>query len=272
MILALAIALGVAEPGAAADVELWRLDCGTLDVADFGQFSDTGAFQGERRLLTDSCYLIRHGKDYLLWDTGLDSGLKGAPKSENGFTQSLNATIPETLARIGVKPEQIGYVGISHYHFDHIGQAALFPHAKLLIGAEDFAAFKPDGANAPARDPAPLKPWVLDGAPAEQVKGDKDIFGDGSVVMLGMPGHTPGHHALLVRLARTGPVLLSGDQFHSQPSFDTDQVPSFNTNRADTLASSDRFKRLARTMGARIVIQHEPRDVAKLPAFPESAK
>jgi glyoxylase-like metal-dependent hydrolase (beta-lactamase superfamily II) len=89
--------------------------------------------------------------------------------------------------------------------------------------------------------------------------------------MLAMPGHTPGHHALLVRLARTGPVLLSGDQFHARESFEKNEVPSFNASRSDTLASSDRFRNIAANLKAVVVIQHEPADVAKLPAFPASA-
>jgi len=121
-------------------------------------------------------------------------------------------------------------------------------------------------------DPARLKPWLTDGAPVEGVGGDKDVFGDGSVMMLATPGHTPGHHVLLVKLPKTGPVLLSGDLYHSQPNFDQDEVPAFNEDRADTLASFDRFKKLAKAWKARIIIQHEQADIAKLPAFPAAAE
>lgn len=89
--------------------------------------------------------------------------------------------------------------------------------------------------------------------------------------MLAMPGHTPGHAALLVRLA-SGAVLLSGDQYHFTEAVANRGVPAFNHDRADTLASHDRFEAIARNVGARVIIQHEPADVAKLPAFPEPAK
>ena len=89
--------------------------------------------------------------------------------------------------------------------------------------------------------------------------------------MLGLPGHTPGHAALLVRLA-SGPVLLSGDQYHFSEAVANRSVPSFNTNRADTLASHDRFDRIAANVKAKVIIQHEPRDIAKLPAFPAAAE
>ena len=97
------------------------------------------------------------------------------------------------------------------------------------------------------------------------------MFGDKSVVMLDMPGHTPGHKVLLVRL-KSGPVLLSGDLYHATEQVANRGVPSFNTNRADTLASFDRFQAIARNLGAKVIIQHEPADIAKLPAFPQAAE
>lgn len=248
----------------ATDVELWRLDCGDLDVSDFGEFSDTHRYDGKPYKLVDSCYLIRHGSDYLLWDTGLSGDILGKQVVDGVFTLTLKSRIVPQLAQIGVKPEQVRFVGISHRHFDHIGQVGDFPQATLLIGAGDFAGIKAD-------NPA-FKPWISGGAKVEAVDGDKDVFGDGSVVMLGMPGHTPGHHALLVRLKGAGPVLLSGDQFHATESFEHDQVPTYNTDRAATLASIDRFKRIATNLKAKVVIQHEPADVAKLPIFPRSAR
>jgi glyoxylase-like metal-dependent hydrolase (beta-lactamase superfamily II) len=89
--------------------------------------------------------------------------------------------------------------------------------------------------------------------------------------MLNLQGHTPGHRGLLVRLA-SGPVLLSGDTYHFTEQVARRGVPPFNTNRADSLASMDRFDRLGRNLRATVIIQHEPADVAKLPAFPASAR
>jgi N-acyl homoserine lactone hydrolase len=103
------------------------------------------------------------------------------------------------------------------------------------------------------------------------VARDKDVFGDQSVTILDMPGHTPGHKVLLVRL-KSGPVLLSGDLYHATEQVTNRGVPSFNTNRADTLASFDRFQAIARTTGAKVIIQHEVDDIAKLPAFPAAAE
>lgn len=253
------------------DMKLWRLDCGTISVSDFGVFSDTGSFRGEKRDLVVGCYLIKHGSNYLLWDTGFPATLKGKTSTEWVFTTALRTTIVEQLARIGIRPDQVTHVGLSHSHDDHTGQARDFPKARLLMGKPDLDAFKaapPSGGLERAR----LAPWLDSGAPSEGVAGDKDVFGDGRVVMLKMAGHTPGHRTLLVRLPKMGPVMLSGDQFHAQASFDQNEVPTFNVDRADTLAAHDRFKRMAQTLKATIIIQHEPGDISKLPAFPAAAQ
>jgi glyoxylase-like metal-dependent hydrolase (beta-lactamase superfamily II) len=248
-----------------ADMALWRLDCGSVAVSDLDVFSDTYAYAGQTKTLTDSCYLIRHGGAYLLWDTGLPGALAGKSETDGPFTASVKERIVDQLARIGVRPEQVTYVGISHRHDDHTGQAADFPKATLLIGAGDWEAMR-------KRTPNPLAPWASGGGKVEALSGDKDLFGDGSVVLLSTPGHTESHHSLLVRLARTGPVLLTGDLYHFEENRRTRGVPGFNTDRAATLASMDRFEAIATRLHAKVIIQHEPADIAKLPAFPAAAR
>ena len=261
-----ALALACAAPAAAqgSTLQLWRLDCGTIDFSDLGVFSDTGLYAGQKKTLAASCYLIRNGDRYLLWDTGLDGGLAGKPKDKEGSL--LKERIATQLARIGVKPEAISYVGVSHYHYDHTGQLPDFARATLLIGKGDWEVAQ----KWPAARPR-FAPWLGGKSKVEPLDGDKDVFGDGKVTMLDMPGHTEGHHALLVRLA-SGPVLLSGDQYHFTENRTVGGVPSFNVDRADTLASHDRFENLAANLKAKVVIQHEPADIAKLPAFPSAAE
>lgn len=250
---------------------LTRLDCGSIQVNDLNVFSDTDAYVGQKKRLTSSCYLIRHGDELMLWDTGLPAAIKGAVQNTTDpMSPSVTRTLVEQLADLGIRPDQITRIGISHFHFDHIGQAASFPKAKLMIGAGDWAAL-----SAPEPDkrlnPKAVQPWLDNRANADPVSGDRDIFSDGTVRMISLPGHTPGHHALLVKLARTGYVLLSGDQAHFTANYTSDGVPSFNTDRGDTLASYRRFKELARNTRATVILQHEPADIAKLPAFPKAA-
>ena len=185
-------------------------------------------------------------------------------------TLKVKRSLVDQLAELNVKPEQIETIGISHWHFDHVGQAGRFPQAKLLIGKGDLQLLR---ATPPVDEDSAkgLAHWLTGGGKLEEVTADKDVFGDGRVVMLKLPGHTPGHYALLVRLA-SGPVLLSGDQYHFTEQVKNRGVPPFNHDRADTLASSDRFDRIAANLKAKVVIQHEPADIAKLPAFPKSAR
>ena len=247
-------------------LELYRLDCGSIEVKNLDEFSDTYLYVGQSRTLTVSCYLVRDGDQILIWDTGLDGDLVGNPRGDGGYMNRLEARLEPQLAQLGVTPEDITFVGLSHYHFDHIGQAAAFPGATLLMGARDYAVA---AAWPPAKER--LAPWVSGGGRVERIEGDHDVFGDGRVTVLALPGHTEGHQALLVRLA-SGPVLLSGDLYHFAEQIGNRGVPSFNTSRSETLASMDRFDRIAERLGATVVIQHEPADIDRLPPFPHPAR
>jgi len=92
------------------------------------------------------------------------------------------------------------------------------------------------------------------------------------VMMLRAPGHTPGHSVLLVRLKAMGPVLLSGDAVHFLENYTFMGVPGFNFDRAQTLASIQRLKEMEKNLKATLIIQHDPRDIGKLPAFPAAAQ
>ena len=250
-------------------IKLWRLDCGLIQEDDLNLFSDTYAYVGKSKQLTAGCYLIKHGDTYMLWDTGLSTEAIGKPLQGPGATgESLSKSLRDQLVTLGVDPKQIEIVGISHYHYDHTGQAALFPQAKLLMGKADIEALRAPG-SARAK---PLAHWLSGKGKLEEVVGDKDVFGDQTVVMLDLPGHTPGHHGLMVKLARQGYVLLSGDVAHFEENYATNGVPMFNVDRAQSLASLDRFKAIAKNLRAITVIQHERADIAKLPAFPAHAE
>ena len=269
-------ALSLSSPIAAEDdavVEMWRLDCGTLQVSDVAPFSDAHLYDGDERTLVVSCYLIRNDDTYLLWDAGLSKELVGTSYTEGVFTASVERSIVDQLSDLGLEPSQIDYAAVSHYHFDHTSQLADFPEATLLIGASDWEAVKAAEGTNPLIDPRPFAPWLdNDAAVVTAIAQDHDVFGDGSVQMKAMPGHTPGHTSLLVRLPETGDVLLTGDLYHFEEQVTNRGVPQFNTDRADTLASMDRFDAIAKSLDATVIIQHDSRNLDRLPSFPESAK
>lgn len=270
-----AITLAALAPPASAqnapDLEMWRLDCGKIELGDAAPFSDTNLYDGQKRTLTDSCYLIRNGTRYLLWDAGFPAALKGKSETEWVFTASLSQTIPEQLAKIGLKASDVTFVGVSHYHDDHIGQVQDFPAAELLIGAADAAAITSGSMDATR---AQFAPFLGDGATGKvtRIARDHDVFGDGSVRIVAMHGHTPGHKSLVVKMPKSGTFMLTGDLYHFEEQIANRGVPQFNTDRADTLASFERFNQMADNLDATVIIQHDPRHVDRLPSFPESAK
>ena len=240
---------------AATEVSIARLDCGTSPPPTVvnQRFSDTYAYGDKKILFVFSCYLIKHGDEYMLWDTGHAMTMPDvAPK----------VSLVDQLAKGNLKPDQIKYVGISHYHADHTGQVASFPKATLLIGAKEWEAItspKPaQGVNY-----KPFEGWIKGDNKVEPQPLDKDVFGDGSVIMLRTPGHTPGHSSLLVKVSQKGPVILTGDAVHFRENYDSDGVPAFNYDRAETLASIERLKKIAANLKATVVIQHDARDVDK---------
>ena len=249
---------------AAPDVSLARLDCGTPPppTAVNERFSDTFAYGELKVQFVFSCYLIKHGDEYMLWDTGHAMTMPNvAPK----------VSLVDQLAKVDVKPDQIKYVGISHYHADHTGQIDSFPKATLLIGAREWEAIsspKPaQGVNF-----KPFESWIKGDSKVEPQPTDKDVFGDGTVIVLRTPGHTPGHQSVLVKLAQMGPVIITGDAVHFRENYDSDGVPWFNYDRAQTVASIERLKKMAANLKATVIIQHDARDIDKLPAFPAFAK
>lgn len=266
-----ALLLALCTQAHAAGVGLMRLDCGNEpQPVRVASFSDTFAYPDLRLPLTYSCYLIRHGDQYLLWDTG--NALDGAPEAPK-------TSLVDLLRQAGVPLDRIAYVGVSHPHLDHTGQLPSFPRATLLIGRADWefvrAQTPPPGMQADdfAMRRSRFAPWTSGAGKVEPLTGDrKDVFGDGSVVMISLPGHTPGHHGLLVKLDTMGYVLLSGDVTHFRENYESDGVPTWNASRADSLASLDRFKKIAANLHATVIIQHDPRDIGKLPPFPRFAE
>src|ERR1700733_14934168 len=209
-----------ASAQAAPEVTLTRLDCGTPNPpTELNQrFSDTYAYPGMKLQLVYSCYLIKHGDEYMVWDSGHATTAGAvAPK----------VPITELLGKLELKPEQIKYVGISHYHGDHIGQVGTLPKSTLLIGKGDWDVLvDANAAKAAGTDNANFTNWISGGGKVEPVRLHKDVFSDGTVQMLNTPGHTPGHHVLLVNLKETGPVILSGDMAHFRENYDQNGVPS----------------------------------------------
>ena len=264
VLIALAVSAGhaVAESGVS---KLYILNCGEGVAGDISRWSP-GVNVGKPMDFVDNCYLIRHAQGWLLWDTGIPDAVAAMP---NGLAPSdprmTHWRRPKTLAAqleaLGVKPGEIRYVAISHTHPDHIGNVELFPKVMLLVQKAEYEWPNPFGQGR-------FKPEH----PVTKLEGDHDVFGDGSVVILATPGHTPGHQSLLVKLPKTGAIVLSGDAVHFKSNWENRGVPAGNTDKDKTVASMQRLADVLAREKAQLWINHDKaqRDSLKLaPAFYE---
>jgi glyoxylase-like metal-dependent hydrolase (beta-lactamase superfamily II) len=86
---------------------------------------------------------------------------------------------------------------------------------------------------------------------------DHDVFGDGTVVIKFSPGHTPGHQSLFLKLAHTGPVLLSGDLYHYPEELKLKVIPAIDFNKEQTAKSRTAIEDFVAKNKAQLWIQHD---------------
>jgi len=251
-----AIALALFPQSALAQSEksgverLYILNCGEGATSDVSRWSP-GVNEGKPMEFVDSCYLIKHSRGWFLWDTGVPDAVASMP---NGLVPSdPKATVwrrPKTLAtqleQLGLTPSDVKWMAVSHAHPDHTGNVEMFPRAVLYVQKVEYDL--PGANNEPRFKPS---------HPVELLSGDKDLFGDGSLTIVSTPGHTPGHQSLLVKLPKTGAVLLSGDAVHFKDNWDNRRVPSMNTSKDQTTASMQKIADLLAKEKAQLWINHD---------------
>src|SRR5260370_14153028 len=99
-------------------------------------------------------------------------------------------------------------------------------------------------------------------------KDDYDVFGDGTVVIKAAPGHAPCHQVLLLKLRKTGPVVLSGDLYHYPEEGQRKLIPTTEFDAAQTVASRAAVEAFLKKTGAQLWIQHDFTANAKLRKSP----
>jgi N-acyl homoserine lactone hydrolase len=261
--------------GAGFADKLYRLD-GGHSLANDESVWTPGENVGRSIEFSSTCWLIKRRSEWLLWDTGVPESALNDPKGwstlPNLIVYHLDKTLSDQLATIGLKPNDITYVALSHTHGDHIGNVSLFPNSTVLMQRAEYAWISsPDGPNDNVNQLKALARKLL-GTPKhlKLLDGDTDVFGDGGVTLVSTPGHTPGSQSLLVHLKNSGFIILSGDVVHLEENFEKDMVPSLNTNKAASIASMERIKRMIATYKARFFINHDKAEsdtLKLLPAF-----
>jgi N-acyl homoserine lactone hydrolase len=253
--------------------KLFRLDCGRSLANDESVWTP-GENVGRSIEFSSSCWLIKHGSEWLLWDAGVPESAHNDPRGWSTLPKlivyHLDRTLTDQLAEIGLNPGDITRVAISHTHGDHIGNVAMFANATILMQqAEHSWINSPNGPNDNVNQLMALARQLL-GTPKnlQLIDGAADVFGDGSVTLVPTPGHTPGHQSLLVNLKNFGFIILSGDVVHSEENFERNIVPSLNTNKQDSLASMEKIRQLIATYKATLFINHYKRQEDKLKLLP----
>ncbi|HEV8646914.1 MAG TPA: N-acyl homoserine lactonase family protein [Burkholderiales bacterium] len=249
---------------------MYVLNCGESRTNDVSMWSP-GIDVGKSRDFSDNCYLIRHGKDLMLWDTGMSDAIADKPEGVTAagglLTLWVRRTLASQLRELGVAPADITHIALSHFHADHCGNANLFTAATLYIqGAEYEAAFGPEPSKFGF---APANYDKLRANPVVKLNGDHDVFGDGSVVILSTPGHTSGHQSLLVRLPKQGVVLLSGDMVHFQENWINRRVPARNFDREQSARTMERVAALLAEHNAQLWINHDKAQSDAIPHAPD---
>jgi glyoxylase-like metal-dependent hydrolase (beta-lactamase superfamily II) len=204
----------------------------------------------------------------VLWDTGAVARLQGGMRIAESVVFRVTATLRGQLAEIGVSPNDVDAVGLSHLHVDHVGNAGLFPRATVLLQLAEYdAGF---GADPERFTLIPDAYAALDRGRIEVVVGDHDVFGDARVVLAPLPGHTPGHQGLLVDLPETGPVLLAGDIAYSAADYAQAAVRAGNVDIEASRRSIEAAKALERDRGVAVWLHHDREaqgDIVTAPSF-----
>jgi N-acyl homoserine lactone hydrolase len=263
--LALAATTCVAQtprPEPPKSLRLYVLDCGRINVANGDSMGFKPGQLATSNMVTP-CFLIVHPKGTLMWDTGeipdkaFASGVK--PQTQGAFV--VDRPLLPQLAAIGYKPADITYLALSHYHGDHVANANAFAASTWIVQQGDHdAIFAPRPANAPRLGAVPDPAFfsALSKSRILLLKGENhDVFGDGTVVIKFTPGHTPGHQSLFLKLAKTGPVLLSGDLYHYPEEITYKKIPPFDTDKEQTAKSRASIQDFVKKNHAQLWIQHD---------------
>lgn len=254
-------------------LKLYTFNGGTVMVNNLELFSQDTTYQGQTKEFADAFYVISHPNGNLIWDGGLPEALVGLPEPftspDGNFTVSRKDSVINQLSEIGLSPSDFDYIALSHTHFDHSGTANTFSSSTWLVQETEYDFITSEESQKTNTDNYNA---IKELTNVRKLAGDFDVFGDGSVVIKSMPGHTPGHQVLFVDLPEHGPVLLSGDLYHLYENREHMRVPSFNFDLDQTLASMKAFEAFAKEKNAKVYLQHQKEDFNKMPKAPNYLK
>ena len=249
-------------------LRVYVMDCGRLDIPDVTPYQLKKEDMGTT-VMSVPCFLIAHPKGTLMWDVGAvpDSAIPPGGTGRLRVYGTSTKTLESQLAGIGYAPADITYLALSHFHWDHVGNANQFASATWLVRKlerETMFAEPPSPRTEPANFSA-----LKNSKTVIIADRDYDVFGDGSVVIKSAAGHSPDHQVLFLKLAKSGPVLLSGDLYHYPEERKLSLIPTTEFNPSQTIASRAAVEAFLKQSGAQLWIQHDFMGTAKLKKSPE---
>ena len=253
-----------ARPQAPATVRMYVFDCGVLKIADPMQLFGLKKDEVGATDLSDAAYLIVHPRGTLMWEAGLvpDANIGAANARPGAPTTRLR----DLMAVVGYQPAGITYFAISHGHGDHTANANDFQASTWLASKPEYDAMFADKAP---RFYTPATYSALKNVKTVFIKDDHDVFGDGTVVIKQTPGHTPGHQVLIVKLAKTGPIALTGDLYHYPEEVNRREVAPAQGDQEITLKSRDALVDYLKTIKGQMWITHDLIGFSRLKKSPE---
>jgi len=217
------------------------------------------AARGEIIDLPVSCFLFRHPHGNVLFDTGCHPSV--AEKPEERWGKMARAVVPamasddnliHELDRLNLAPHDIDIVVNSHLHCDHCGCNEFFSKATIYVHADELATVQDPNMEGKGYFQADWKHPM----PIIEINGEVDIFDDGRIVLLPLPGHTPGLTGLLASLPNSGAYLLASDAVAIRENLDLETIPKNTWNRDLQTKSVTRIKQIEKS-GATVVCGHD---------------
>ena len=231
-----------------------------VEIVDIANFDPLGPDVGTKVRTPYFFYVVEHERGHVLFDTGAHPDWVGRydPDSDVSWDGAKivmreGDDIVSKLATLGLAPEDVEHVGLSHLHIDHAGGVGFLPNATFYVQRRELqAAFWPpvfqrdfyvrSDFDHPVR-------W-------KELAGEFDLFGDGRIVLFPTPGHSIGHQSMLVRLDGRA-VILVADAAYSPRSLAERRLPAIVWSPDAMVDSWERIEALRDRHDAELIYTHD---------------
>ncbi|WP_428310330.1 MBL fold metallo-hydrolase [Hydrocarboniphaga sp.] len=266
-----------------AEMSLSALPTGSMESS--AGFAFRGGDFLEKREFSMTAVLIHHPRGDLLFDTGFSRDVEAHQKTMPLLMRiaskiSRRQSVAEQLAAQHYDLKQLKVV-LTHAHWDHVSGLADLPGVPVLIDADEqqfIASAAPMAALAHSFGALPLEPYAFEGGPYLGFARSHDVWGDGSIVLVPAPGHTPGSIIAFVTLPSGKRYALLGDLVWQTEGI---AIPTerpwllrkmVDADSAEVRAGIGQIAAIHQRFPQIVLLPaHDSRAYAKLPVFPATS-